>query len=119
VWLFRGRAQPYSTNVPYGLLRALFGWRFEILDNDPQAVAHAKLAKGFAESFGERADEQIALIGQLIGLDYSASPHISGIAGDGKQLRERAFHAVTQYFRRLLQEGNALAVVLLDDLHCR
>jgi class 3 adenylate cyclase len=117
VWLFRGRAQPYSTNVPYGLLRALFGWRFEILDNDPQAVAHAKLAKGFAESFGERADEQIALIGQLIGLDYSTSPHISGIAGDGKQLRERAFHAVTQYFRRLLQEGNALAVVLLDDLH--
>jgi hypothetical protein len=94
-----------------------FGWRFEILDNDPQAVAHAKLAKGFAESFGERADEQIALIGQLIGLDYSTSPHISGIAGDGKQLRERAFHAVTQYFRRLLQEGNALAVVLLDDLH--
>jgi tetratricopeptide (TPR) repeat protein len=117
VWLFQGRAQPYSTNVPYGLLRGLFGWRFEILDNDTQAVAHAKLAEGLGACFGDRADEQIALIGQLIGLDYSANPHIAGMAGDGRQLRDRAFHAVTQYFRRLLRSGSAPAVVLLDDLH--
>jgi len=117
VWLFRGRAQPNSTNVPYGVLRALFGWRFEILDNDTQAAAHAKLAKGFGASFGDRGEEQVALIGQLIGLDYSASPHVSGIAGDGKQLRDRAFHALTQYFHRLHQQGSAPIVVLLDDLH--
>ena len=117
VWRFHGRAQPHSTNVPYGLLRALFGCRFEILDNDPQDVAHAKLAKGFGTLFGDRTEEQIALIGQLIGLDYNASPHISGIGGDGKQLRDRAFHAVTQYFRLILEKGRAPAVVLLDDLH--
>jgi class 3 adenylate cyclase/tetratricopeptide (TPR) repeat protein len=117
VWLFRGRAQPNSTNVPYGVLRALFGWRFEILDNDTQAAAHAKLAKGFGASFGDRGEEQVALIGQLIGLDYSASPHVSGIAGDGKQLRDRAFRALAQYFHRLHQQGSAPIVVLLDDLH--
>jgi hypothetical protein len=88
-----------------------------ILDDDTQAVAHAKLAGGFGALFGERSEEQIALIGQLIGLDESASPHIAGIAGDGKQLRDRAFHALTQYFRLLVRERNARVVVLLDDLH--
>ena len=117
VQLFQGRAQPSGTNVPYGLLRALFGWRFAILDNDPQSVAHAKLAQGLGPVFGDGADEPIALIGQLIGLDYGASPHIEGITGDGRQLRDRAFHAVTRYFRRLLESGGGPVVVLLDDLH--
>ena len=117
VWRFHARAQPYSTNTPYGLLRAMFGWRFEILDNDTQAVAHAKLATGFGSLFGDRREEAIALIGQLIGFDYSESPHVSGIAADGKQLRDRAFRAITRYFRLLLQETGGLAVVLLDDLH--
>jgi predicted ATPase/class 3 adenylate cyclase len=114
---FHGRAQPSSINVPYGLLRALLAWRFEILDNDTQAVAHAKLASGFADCFGDRAAEQIALIGQLIGLDYGANPLIAGLVADGRQLRDRAFHALTQYFRALLGSGGASAVVLLDDLH--
>jgi len=116
VWLFHGRAQPYGANVPYGLVRSLIGRRFEILDDDTPAVARAKLAEGYGARFGDRGDEQVALIGQLIGLDYRSSPHIAGIADDGKQLRDRAFHAMTQYFRLLLQEGSAL-VVLLDDLH--
>jgi class 3 adenylate cyclase len=117
VWLFHGLAQPSSTGVPYGLLRALLGERFEILDDDTQAVAHAKLADGFGPLFGERSEEMIALIGQLIGLDYSASPHIAGIAGDGQQLRDRAFRALTEYFRMLVAERNAPILVLLDDLH--
>ncbi len=113
---FHGRPQPCSGLVPYGLLRDLFGGRFGILDDDTQTVAHAKLAEGFGEVFRDRADEQIALIGQLIGLDYTGSPHISGIAGDGRQIRNRAFHAVAQYFRLLHQDGSP-ALVLLDDLH--
>src|SRR5215471_2092511 len=117
VWLFQGRAQPYSTSVPYGLVRALVGWRFGILDNDAQAVAQAKLAKGLGALFGDRADEQVALIGQLIGLDYGASPHVSALAADGRQLRDRAFHAVAQYFRHILSHEGGPAVVLLDDLH--
>jgi class 3 adenylate cyclase/tetratricopeptide (TPR) repeat protein len=116
VRLFHGRAQPYSGLVPYGLLRDLFGWRFGILDDDSQAVAHAKLVEGVGALFGDRTEEQIALIGQLIGLDYAGSPHISGIAGDGQQIRNRAFHAVAQYFRLLQQDGNTV-LVFLDDLH--
>jgi len=114
---FHGRAQSYSTDVPYGLVRTLFGSRFDIRDDDTQAVAHAKLAAGFAECFGDRREESVSLIGHLIGFDESASPHISGIAADGRQLRDRAFQAVSEYFRHGCQLSAAPIVVVLDDLH--
>jgi class 3 adenylate cyclase/tetratricopeptide (TPR) repeat protein len=114
---FHGRAQSYSTDVPYGLVRALFGSRFEIRDDDPQAIAHAKLTAGLGACLGDRGEEHVALIGQLIGLDYSGSSHISGIAGDGRQLRDRAFQAVSEYFRLAHRQSGAPIVVLLDDLH--
>jgi predicted ATPase len=38
------------------------------------------------------------------------------IDGDGQQIRNRAFHAVAQYFRLLHQDGSAV-LVFLDDLH--
>ena len=117
VKFFQGRPQPYGNNQPYGLLRDLLAWRFEILDGDAQAVAQAKLAQGLAPVLGERAAEQTALIGQLIGLDYDADPHIAGIASEAKQLRDRAFHALAQYFRGVQQAGDAPLVLLLDDLH--
>ena len=117
VWFFHGRAQPYGHNIPYGLLRDLFAWRFEILDSDSQAVAQAKLAQGFGALFGERAEEQTALIGELMGLDYSQSPFIAGIAQDARQIRDRAFHAGAQYFRLLHQSTGSPIVLLLDDLH--
>jgi class 3 adenylate cyclase/tetratricopeptide (TPR) repeat protein len=117
VWLFHGRARPRGRNTPYGLLRELLAWRFEILDSDSQPSAQAKLARGFAALFGERAEEQTSLIGALIGLDYRESPHILGIAQDARQIRDRAFHAVAQYFRLLHQSTGAPIALLLDDLH--
>ena len=117
VWLFHGRARPHGRNIPYGLLRDVFAWRFEILDSDSQALAQAKLARGFEALFGKRAEEQTSLIGELIGLDYSQSPYILGIAQDARQIRDRAFHAVAQYFRLLHQSTGAPIVLLLDDLH--
>ena len=117
VRFFQGRPQPYGNNVPYGLLRDLLAWRFEILDGDSQATAKAKLAQGFGPVLRERAAEQTALIGQLIGLDFDTDPHIVGIANEAKQIRDRAFHALAQYFRLLYQQTGVPIVLLLDDLH--
>ncbi len=114
---FQGRPQPYGQNVPYGLLRDLLAWRFEIHDGDTQAAAQAKLAQGLAPVLGERAAEQTALIGQLIGFDYDHDPHIVGIANEAKQIRDRAFHAIASFLRGLHQQGGAPIVLLLDDLH--
>ena len=121
--LLRASAHPQGLHQPYGVIRDLLFRRFDVQDSDPLDVAQAKLAAGLATLFGDRALEQTALLGQLIGLDFSASPFIAGILQDGKQLRARAFHAWVEYLRLL---GAALqppavrvpAVVLtLDDLH--
>ena len=117
IWLFYGRARPQGHDGPFGVLRDLLAWRFEIQDSDVQAVAQAKLTKGLGALFGERADEQSALVGQLIGLDCSASPHIAGITTDARQIRDRGFHALAEFFRLLHQSDGAPIALLLDDLH--
>ena len=117
--IFRGRAHPQSVRQPYGMLRDVLCWRCEIQDSDTLAVAQTKLAQSLGPVFGDRAEEQIALLGQLIGLDYRQSPHIAGILNDPRQLRARAFHAGVEYFRLLCagSAGICAAALLLDDLH--
>jgi predicted ATPase/class 3 adenylate cyclase len=112
-----GRSQPYSNSVPYGLLRDLLAWHFEILDSDSQAIAQTKLARGLATKFGERGAEQAALVGRLIGFDYSANAPFGDIEGDGRQIRDGAFHVMAQYLKLLNKQGGAPVVLLLDDLH--
>src|SRR4030095_4677568 len=83
VWLFRGRAQPQGLHQPYGVLRDLLCWRFDIQDSDSSPQAKAKLAQGVGRVLGESAGEPTALLGQLIGLDYSRSTYSDGILTDG------------------------------------
>jgi hypothetical protein len=58
-----------------------------------------------------------ALIGELIGFEYHDDPHIAAIAGEAKQIRDRAFHALASYFRALQLESGTPVVLLLDDPH--
>ena len=115
----RACAHPQGLNQPYGVIRDLLFRRFDVQDSDPLPLAQAKLAEGLAVLFGDRAEEQTALLGQLIGLDYSTSPFIAGILQDGRQLRARAFHAWVEYLRLLCAAlaPPAVLVLLLDDLH--
>jgi class 3 adenylate cyclase/tetratricopeptide (TPR) repeat protein len=117
IWLFRGRAYPQTERQPYGLIRDLFAWRFEIQDDDPIERARQKLHAGLAAAFGTNADEPTALLGHLLGFDYASSPHVAGIVQDGRQIRDRAFHVATQYFRRLCESGDSAIAILLDDIH--
>ncbi|HEV7575851.1 MAG TPA: adenylate/guanylate cyclase domain-containing protein [Caldimonas sp.] len=117
VRFFQGRPQPYGNNVPYGLLRDLLAWRFEILESDPQSVARDKLATGLGAVLGDRAAEYTALIGALIGFDYGSDTHIAAIASEARQIRDRAFHGLASYFRALHRDAGTPIVLLLDDLH--
>ena len=115
--LFRGRGQPQGENQPYGVLRDMLCWRFQIQDSDAFGDANGKLADALGRVFGARAEEQTALVGQLMGLDNRSSPYIAGIVQDGKQIRDRAFHALSQFFRGLCGEAGGPVLLLLDDLH--
>jgi len=112
--LWSASSHPQGLNQPCGLLRDLLFWHHGVKDSDTQAQAQQKFAAALAPIFGETANEQTALLGQLIGLDYSASPFIAGILRDGKQLRARGFHAWAQYLR--LQAVRLPLVLVLDDL---
>src|ERR1043165_2461608 len=54
-------------------------------------------------------------IGQLIGFDYSASHHLSGIREDARQMRDRAFHYAAQFFADISRTYPV--ALFLDDIH--
>ena len=120
--VFRGRATPQTQSQPYGLLRDILAWRFEINDADTMELAKRKLEEGVAPLFeaddgAELAQAHAHLLGHLIGLDFQASRHIRPILADSRQIRSRGFHAAAQVFRRVQVRSNAPVLLLLDDLH--
>ncbi|NNC74041.1 MAG: AAA family ATPase [Acidimicrobiia bacterium] len=115
VVVFRGRADQQHQGNPYGLLRDVLAFRFDIADDDPADVAVEKLTSGVTEFLGESAVDQAHLVGHLMGLDMSASPHIGHILDDARQLRDRAIHGVTQLFGAIADR--VPTVVMLEDIH--
>ncbi len=120
-YLFHGRALPQTRSQPYGLLRDILAWRFQIVDSDSMETAKKKWGEGIAPFLAAAGDDtaeaQAHLLGHLIGLDYAESRHVRPIVDDGVQIRNRAFHAAALMFRRVAGQGNLPIVLLLDDLH--
>jgi predicted ATPase len=116
-FVFRGRAQPLTEQQPYGLLRDVLAWRLLIADSDDADTARKKLVAGIAPLFGDDGEAQAHVLGHVIGLDFSASPHVRGLLDDAKQLRNRAFHAAAQTLRRMTERDGHPAMLVLDDLH--
>src|SRR5262245_48118356 len=115
VWLFKGRATQEMTRLPYSLIRDLFAFRFDIQDSDRAAVARDKLEQGIVALMGPEGLEKAHFIGHLIGLDFSTSPYLEGIRGDARQIRDRAFHYIVQFFAAITRQQPA--VILLEDIH--
>jgi class 3 adenylate cyclase/tetratricopeptide (TPR) repeat protein len=121
-FLFRGRATLQTGAQAFGLLRDIIAWRFQIFDDDSIASARSKLENGIAPLFleddgPEMAEAHAHLLGHLIGIDWKDSRHLRGILDDPRQIRNRAFHAAAQVFRRVGARGGAPVVLQLEDLH--
>jgi class 3 adenylate cyclase/tetratricopeptide (TPR) repeat protein len=121
-YIFQGRAQPQTQSQPYGLLRDILAWRLQIADDDSMAEAKRKIEQGIVPLFQTEDGDDLAeahahLLGHLVGLDFTESRHIRGIRDDGKQIRNRGFHAAAQVFRRVVARDGLPIVLLLDDLH--
>jgi class 3 adenylate cyclase/tetratricopeptide (TPR) repeat protein len=133
--LFRGQATADMPGLPFALMRDVFAARFEIQDNDSAAVAKEKLEAGVVNLVAGTADAttwssqepQIMahFIGQLLGLDFSTSPHLRGLLSDPEQVRQRGFHCLQQFFSAIArgtpQEAAGpefrAAVLVAEDLH--
>jgi predicted ATPase len=97
-------------------------WRLQIADSDSMGVAKAKIEHGVAPLFeaddgSDMAQSHAHLLGHLIGLDFADSAHVRSIQDDGKQIRNRGFHAAAQMFRRLAAQDETPIVLLIEDLH--
>ena len=120
VRVFNARATETMRGLPYSLVRDLFSFRFEILDDDSPEVAREKLIAGFLKlaadsKFQDDAEMKIHFIGQLIGFDFSESIHVKGILDDLPQLQTRALLYAGQFFSAISAE--IPTVIYLDDLH--
>lgn len=114
-YLFKGRADEETMSLPYRLLREVFNARFHILDSDSQAEARQKLVRGLAGTIGAENEERAALIGELLGFDFSESAFVHGIRNDARQIRDRSFNHIAQFFMELALDSPI--VLLLDDIH--
>src|SRR5215218_4833776 len=120
VWyVFNARAGESDQGLPYSLVRDLFSFRFEIQDSDPPQVAREKLERGLLSMSKGVPESEVLMrahfIGQLIGFDYSASPHVSGIRDDARQVRDRAFRYAARFFSDVSRD--LPTVLYLDDIH--
>ena len=114
---FKGRATQEMAQIPYALLRDIFSSSFQIQDNDRATAARQKLKRGILNFTGDKENANLytPFIGHLIGLDYSTSPHLKGILGDAQQIRNLAFHYITQFFADITREH--IGVIFLEDIH--
>jgi len=121
-FLFRGRATPQTDTHAFGLLRDILAWRFQIQDDDSIEAARQKMEDGIVPLFlhddgPDLAEGHAHLLGHLIGIEWKGSRHIKGILDDPRQIRNRAFHAAAQLFRRVSAADGSPVVLQLEDLH--
>ena len=120
--LFRGSATPQTGAQAYGLLRDIVAWRLQINDDDSLEAARRKMEDGIVPLFvhddgPDFAEAHAHLLGHLIGIEWKDSRHLSGILEDTRQIRQRAFHAAAQFFRRIGASEGLPVVLQLEDLH--
>jgi serine/threonine protein kinase/tetratricopeptide (TPR) repeat protein len=115
--IFNGRANQAVRGQPFSLVRDVFAFRFEIQDSDSPMVAREKLERGMLalDANDDGALMRAHFIGQMIGLDFSASPFLAGIIDDARQIRDRAFHYATQFFTTVA--AKMPVILYLDDIH--
>jgi predicted ATPase len=140
VVLFLARGRQENQGLPFRLLRDLFVFRFEILEDDPPDQARHKFESGilaareaplpgggpgppdlegpldWLEAPEDRtAGADAAILGQLLGFHFSGSPHLKGLLADPLALRSRALKGLAAYFSALCARERV--VVLLEDIH--
>jgi len=112
IYFFKGRAVPGTQHVPYGLLRDMLAYRFDILDSDSAETALAKFRAGMAPVLEpEKAD----IVGQLAGFDFrNVSPFVAALLGS-ESFARLAWAYLTNYIRTLAAAEPI--VIFLEDLH--
>jgi class 3 adenylate cyclase/tetratricopeptide (TPR) repeat protein len=121
VQAFKARSSPQMISVPFGMLRELLSYHLGVLITDPVDETRQRLVKELSGYLSDEGEMKAHFIGSLLGFDFSESRYLRGVAGDPRQLRERAQLYLTQYFTAkaniAAKRGGPATIIMLDDLH--
>lgn len=116
VYLFQTRCSAETRYLPYGLIRDLLMFRFEIYSSDTAATARRNLERRVQQFIpGQKGEATAHFIGYLIGLDFMYSEHLRVLLDSGQPVHERAIEAVAQYFAAVAADDPA--VIIIEGLH--
>jgi len=117
LWLMKGRAIERTVTVPYTLLRDVVALGLSIPDDVSLDFARQRIERAIRSLLpGDPAAlEKAHFIGHMLGLDFSASPELSGILSDPGQIHDRARYYLMQVIAAVA--GRQPVVLLLEDLH--
>jgi ABC-type oligopeptide transport system substrate-binding subunit/class 3 adenylate cyclase len=110
IWYFKGRATPEAEAMPYTLIRRMLAHRFDILESDSAVEVREKFRAGMSATLNS---DQADLVGQLIGLDFSASQAVQAQLGS-ESFGELATAHLAKYLRTMASEPT---VIFLEDIH--
>jgi class 3 adenylate cyclase/tetratricopeptide (TPR) repeat protein len=143
VLLYQGRSLLETQHIPYGLLRDLFAFRFQIQDSDAPQDVRRKFEIGFSEAFSRKPltkinrstyqvpdrnysplfsnnqlseiEIQAHIVGQLLGFDFRDSPHLQSLLHDAQAMRNRGQLHLSEYFKAA--SSDAPLILFLEDIH--
>jgi predicted ATPase len=114
---FEGNATVSERMLPFGLLREMLAQRFDITEQHTESEARQRLIEGIERLIGENAARRAHIIGQLIGFDFSNSPHLLGLRSDYQRFQSVAYETLLDLFRTLHRQYQQPIIIRLEDLH--
>jgi ABC-type oligopeptide transport system substrate-binding subunit/class 3 adenylate cyclase len=116
-YYFKGRAVHEMQNSPYGLIRDLVAFRFQIQDSDSPSIVHEKLETGVSLALGPGESSQAAAntIAYLLGFELGDTTQLASLRDDAQGVRDLALANLVGYFGGLADQSPVL--ILLEDLH--
>ena len=115
--VFKGRAAAITQNMPYSVLRDLVATHCDLRIDDTAEVVREKIEGGLGQLLGTdpRGRMKVHFIGQLLGYDFSASPHLQGALDDAEQIRNRALRYLGEFFTASVDQDPA--ILFFEDFH--
>ncbi|MCV2370504.1 ATP-binding protein [Roseateles oligotrophus] len=113
LWL-RAFAGEALINRPYWMLRRLLTNQIDLLDSEDATLAREKWLSAVSPLLAGRSDA--AVLGHLLGFDFSADSEVRALLGEARQMRDRGFFHAAQLLCALAERDRPL-IVALDDLH--
>lgn len=107
------RASERRMGQPYGLLRDLLTSQLPLLDSDPAEHARELWLTDMAPRLGSVANA--AVLGHLLGLDFSAHDGVQGIVGEARLIRDLGYHYASEVLRKMASSGPPF-LLFVDDL---